>query len=1242
MLKNTEKTLLDLFLIIRLRFQRKAVCLFYMKYLSRPLLSFFVLLLLWVASTPLVAQTDSSRISTYSSWHSKQIIVQDTVILDSLSVFPNSVLLTNTTGANLIDSTYAVVNNLLIFEQLPTDTILQVRYKTLPFALHESRQHKDVSRIGEALQYDGLIGTPYTYNPFATAGADAFNFNDLDYSGVFARGISVGNNQDLILNSNFNMQVAGKLGDIEILGAISDNNIPLQPEGNTQQLQDFDRIFIQFKYQKQRLIAGDYDLKRPEGSYFVNYFRRLQGGQLQTDLRMGKNARLKTDASFAVSKGKFARNTIQGQEGNQGPYKLQGNSGEQFIIIVAGTERVFIDGKLLTRGADNDYTIDYNLGEIIFSPRQLITKDKRIQIEFSYTDLTYLRTLATANTTLEHKKYNVRFNFYSEQDSKGQSVTGDLSDAAKDVLTQIGDDTDQAFVSGISIPSQDDENTGTIFYKLIDTLVGSFLFDSVLVYSTNIDSAIYAAKFSQVTEGGDYIRVQNGANGVVYKWVGIDTLTGMYQGTHRAIRLLSTPKAQQLFNFGTDIKLGKNGIISADIALSNKDQNTFSTIGNSNNQGLAARLTFQQAVPLYWGKINKKTDSTTTDTLQNKIVTNTLIVAGHYEYLEAQFESIEPYRTREFARDWNISSTEQVAEHWYHTSIGLQGRKWGNVSYQFSGLHRLDEYDGFKHTVNINTKYKGFEIVSSSSLLQNETEEEAGLFIRPKADVSYTFQRLNNLKVGAYFEQEYNQRTNLLTDSLLSSSFYYNVFKAYTELKASDNVQLSSFYARRYDYEDAGTDFENNTIADDLNFSGEWKQSKSSTLTWNLNYRNLNITDSTISTQEAKETYLGRLEYILNIKKGFIRSNTIYELGAGQQQKVEYNYVQVDKGQGTHVWVDRNEDDVQQINEFEQANFVDQADYIRVTLLTGDFIKTNNVGFSQSLVIQPQVLFKKGVKNKKGKKPFLVDFLGRISTRSIFKIERKTYADAAQVVAINPFQLNVADSALVSVGSNIRNNLFFNRSGNYSIELGQTDSRSKTLLTTGFDTRDLSEYSLRQRLNFRRKKAAQKPKKSFLKDLKLQVLLETAFGSQGNTSEFFPDRDFSIAYYRIEPEFTFLYQRFLRIALKYRYDNKQNQVGNQELLISHNLTTEVTFNQLSKTNIKGSFSYVNLAFDGDLTTPVGYTMVAGLQTGNNFLWNLSVSQALSKNIQMTVSYEGRATGDSPIVHVGRAQIRANF
>lgn len=1196
-------------------------------------------LLLLGSSTTVWAQQDSSQVESLSNWRSKSYFIQgDTLVLDDRPVFPTSITIKST---HLVaDSTFIVQGNQLIFVQLPIDTVLTIRYRVFPYNLQEKKQHKNIAAIGRTLQHDGLIGSGYRYNPYVGSG-DAFQFGDLDYSGVFARGLSVGNNQDLILNSSFNLQVAGKLGDVEILGAISDNNVPLQPEGNTQQLDEFDRIFVQFKYGRQRLIAGDYNIARPKSSYFMNYYRRLQGGQAFTNLKVGKG-RLKTDASFAVSKGKFARQQLKGEEGNQGPYRLKGANGEPFVIVIAGTERVYIDGKVLTRGADNDYTIDYNLGEITFTPQQLITKDRRIQIEFSYTDLTFLRTIVTANTAYETKQGHFRFNLYSEQDAKGQTVAGALSDSAKAVLQRVGDATDQAFVSGISIPDQTGKNKGVIFYELKDSLVNGILYDSVLVFSNNKDVAIYNARFSAIASGGNYIRVQGSANGVVYQWVAPNPLTGKPTGTHAPVRLLNTPKQRQLYNLGVDHQIGKNGSLSADIALSNVDENTFSEVGNEDNQGLAARLTYQQTIPLAW----KKGSSRTVDSL---LTTKTsLKIEGHYEYLMKTFEFVEPYRTREFARDWNIQVPEKTQEHLYKAKLTLTDKYWGQMSYQFSGLNKEMYYQGTMQTLAATVRHRGFLLKTNSSLLQSNTPKNSSMFVRPKLDVSYTFKKLLNWKIGAYGELEQNNQVDLVADTLQQASFFYHLSRAYTELPASKKLFLKAAYTRRYDYLSASNFFVVNAIADAVQVSGDWEQSRSSRLQWNMTYRNLNIIHKEQSNQKNKETYLGRLEYLLNIKRGFIRSSTIYQLGSGQQQKVEYNYVKVDQGKGTFIWVDRNGDEAQQIDEFEKAQFQDQADYIRVTLLTGKFIRTNNVLFSQSLTIRPKVLIqakrRKQKHQKKKKLPFILDALQRFSTRSILKIDRKTFDGARGVIAFNPFQLDVAHEALVTISSGINNNVYFNRTGTYGWEFSQRDNRSKTLLSTGFETRNFREYSLNQRLNIKpsKRKLGIPPSTAF-RNLRFQASLLTSLGQQSNSSQFFPTRDYDVRFYKVQPQFTALFQKKFRVILQYKYQYKKNEISTLDQLHSHDITTELHYNQAAKTNVKASFSFVQMQFDGEATSPVGYTMTEGLQAGSNYLWKLSLSQALSRNIQLTFSYEGRKTGGTVnVVHVGRAEIRATF
>ena len=52
-----------------------------------------------------------------------------------------------------------------------------------------------------------------------------------------------------------------------------------------------------------------------------------------------------------------------------------------YVIVISGSERVYVNGVLLKRGENNDYTIDYNAGEIVFTSLFTITSEMRISIE---------------------------------------------------------------------------------------------------------------------------------------------------------------------------------------------------------------------------------------------------------------------------------------------------------------------------------------------------------------------------------------------------------------------------------------------------------------------------------------------------------------------------------------------------------------------------------------------------------------------------------------------------------------------------------------------------------------------------------------------------------------------------------------------------------------------------------------------------------------------------------------------
>ncbi|MDD5571907.1 MAG: hypothetical protein PHD97_12225, partial [Bacteroidales bacterium] len=328
-----------------------------------------------------------------SNFRTSNIIAsKDTIQIDTLSIVPNTVFLFDSAGNAVDTSLYKIdyPNSKIIFNSKfkIQNSKFKISYRVFPYLFTKPYFHKNPQKIQSDKKgyYNEL-----SFSSEKSSTDDIFKTGALNKNGSISRGVSFGNNQDVVVNSNLNMQLSGKLSEnIDIVAAISDNNIPIQPEGNTQQLQEFDKVFIELSNENFKLTAGDFEMKRPE-SYFMNFNKKVQGLSFGTNNNLSKNKKdsplnLKTFASAAVSKGKYARNSFNGIERNQGPYKLKGANNELFIVVLSGTEKVYIDGVLIKRGQEFDYIIDYNTAEIIFTPKQLITKDSRILVEFEYSD----------------------------------------------------------------------------------------------------------------------------------------------------------------------------------------------------------------------------------------------------------------------------------------------------------------------------------------------------------------------------------------------------------------------------------------------------------------------------------------------------------------------------------------------------------------------------------------------------------------------------------------------------------------------------------------------------------------------------------------------------------------------------------------------------------------------------------------------------------------------------------------
>ena len=1121
----------------------------------------------------------------------KKIAVTDSAILDTLSIIPNSLKIFN--GAVEINqNTYQVnfANTLITWKIKPQLDSVLVQYQTLPFLLSKKRFNKNPALIEE----EAIDNKPYIYS-IPKEETTIFNFEGFNKSGSISRGIGFGNNQDLAVNSNLVLQLSGKLNnEIEILAAISDDNLPIQPEGNTQQINDFDRVFIQLKRKEATLIAGDFELRKPD-SYFANYFKRTQGILIGNKSKDKNGNELETSFAGAVAKGRSSKNLINGIENNQGPYRLTGNNGEQFIIVISGTERVFLDGILLLRGQDNDYVVDYNTAELTFTTKRLITRFARIVVEFEYSDKVFARSLFQVNQKFQSKKLKLGFNYYSEQDNPNRPFLQTLSPNQQQFLQSIGNQIDQAIFPNVDSVAF---NENEILYQRKDTLGAR----DVYVYSPKPNAINYRVGFSFVGRNrGNYrINTSSVANGRVYVFV--SPINGLPQGDYSPVSLLITPKKQQLVTLNADYKLGTKTSVFSEIGFSNNDANLYSDLQNQQNKGLAYKFIVQDK------RLLKGNDSTGLK-LKSKL---------SYEYVNQQFKPLERYRPVEFDRDFNFRGLpiQNVNEYWSTVSFQLYKSDIKQITYSLASFIRGQSYDGLQQTVNLNYFDKGYKINYVASLLNATIIDDKGNFLKQRLAFSKAFKKLES---GLIYEQETNRTANQTTEILAFQSFSFKQYDVFIKSAKQTKREFLVQYNQRFDDLPLGTNLEAFSKASTFTSKYVVSKNSNSNLAINATYRSINyVRNDTINKNE--ETLLGRVDYNFRAIKGFLSLNSFYELGTGQEPKREFIYLEVPAAQGIYAWNDYNNNSIKELNEFEISKYPDQARYIKIFRPNNEFIRSNFTNINQTLTINPAQL----LKNKKAKAAI---FISKFSNITSLRIDKKVLA--GEGIIFNPYRTDIGENNLISLNSFVRNTFFFNRSNPiFGFDINVQKLANKLLLSNGFDGRNNQEQGLRLRWNFIRKS---------------NFLILVNQGSKAFTSQLFQNRNYQINYIELQPEFGYQFSTDFKTTFTFNIKDQKNrlELGGEKTL-NTKLGGELRYNLLKKGTFSAQVNLINNSYKGLNNSAISYELLDGLQPGNNTTWSAGFQRTISNGIQLNFTYEGRKSNEVRTIHTGGLQVRAYF
>lgn len=850
------------------------------------------------------AQTDSLQVV----FGLKKIntICRDTIFLNPVSIYPSDFQLTFKhnnqlvtlleKNTDLIEVNYTqavVVLKPLFFERYARPDHLEIQFATYPeFLTQQYYQYapelvfpnldpKNAIRISEIpkISYKGVP------------------FEGLETQGSLIRGITIGNNQDAVLNSVLDLKISGKLtSKVNLNARINDTNIPLQDGGYSQEMKDIDRVYIQLESAKWNLQAGDLML-RDSTHYFLQLTKKVQG----VSLNIATND-FNVFTSGALVRGKFATHEFEGQEGNQGPYKLVGSNGEHYLFLIEGSERVFINGVLQEKGLNHDYTIDYYTGEIRFTTQKPIHAEYRIVVEYQYAERNYNRFVTHNNLQYKKDKYQIGFSYFKESDMKNDALQITLTDAQKELLANAPQGSALLYVANVTQTPYDPLK---ILYK--KTYI---LGEEVFEYSQNANDTLYEVGFTYFgANTGNYKVFEYRPNGKIMQFVG-DNL-----GDYRAVIPLYAPGSQEVFLVDTNYKMNDKSNISFEMAISNNNKNLFAA-----NQSV-----YYPALKMDWNQkiVDKKWK---------------LFSFTQWDYLHKGFSNPEGTHQIEFNRNWNYQG-EIGNRSLLISKLGFEKDKIVFGFYQYENLQFSTNYLGNRHLINTNVNFNKWNLEQNAVFLHSKSSTQITNYSTNQAQIKYTKE-----KWGSSLEwfNENNQMDNQIFNTSKTTNFQYkkwtftkgdtakNYIKTGLKFIQNDTIYLGNFNSK--------------SNAKNYFIQSQYSVKEKSKIALFVNYRNTDYHDKNDLKSLNAKINLSYLAF-----KKIMNWRMEYQLHSGQLAKQDFTYIATEPGHGYYAWIDYNGNDLQEIDEFEIAVFPDQAIYLRVLLPNLIYIPTQNAHWEQTL-----------------------------------------------------------------------------------------------------------------------------------------------------------------------------------------------------------------------------------------------------------------------------------------------------
>ena len=1123
---------------------------------------------------------------------------------------------------NIRIDTLQIKSNLIPLNDLPfpVDSIFTLKIKSIELSnddyifdrLNQTIQLKDEKFIGQTLiiyyklipvkrelirkNYPQIFRDTSTKKQFTTIRktqtsslTDDIFGSKIERSGVLTRGFSVGSNKDFTLNSGLRLQLSGQLSDdVEVTAVLSDQSSPIQPEGNTRTLQEIDKVYIDIKHKNAQATFGDFQYTQRIGNFGV-VDKKLQGLTSTAFIDQKNYANI----SYASAKGKFRSQQFNGIDGVQGPYRLTGENNEREIIVLAGTEKVYINGEEKIRGENYDYTIDYSTGEIFFTPRTVITNASRIKVDFEYSDRKFERNFfgTTVNSFVFSDRVQIGFSYFREGDNQDLPIDISLSESDKKILAQSGNNRLSASKSGVKFVGYDSTGKPAGIYRLRDTVIAGQVVN-FFEFSPGTDSAFYNVSFSYVGDGkGDYVRAGFGR----YKFVGTN------KGNYSPIILLPMPELKQIGSLYSKLFISQKFYTEGEISLSSFDRNRFSPIDDEKNKGKA----YNYKLVL---------DSIKFDLFA---LIDGNISASYFERkTDENYSPLTRIYEVEYERNWNLGLSNQTSDELLREFNFRFFRKSFDSKLSLGRVRRGNNFTSERLTGSINSElFEHLKVDYFFSGLISRSNQINSNYQKNYFNLKYDYHKFSPyLKVEIENKQDKSKH-----DSLMISSFRFYDFTLGLNSTFIKYVDINSAFNFRKDFLPFKEKIEEEANSYIYQLGLRLKNISNLSSSLDLSLRQRKYSDQfkslgRLNNQSLAIKYLGRGIFF----QRFLQSDLYYEASSQRSAKLERIFLRVPKGTGQFIYKgDLNGNGIADEFEFEPTKF--EGDYILTTFPTDELFPVIDLKASVRLKLDFRNL--SVIQN-------VQKYLKPISTETYLRVEENsTDPEEANVYLIRLRTFQNKETTIR--GSNLIQQ---------DLNLFEYDP-DFNMLFRFIERRGFSRYSLTDERRFQQEKIIRLRWK-FVKEFANQTELNLTKNNLSSSA--YSVRNFLIKQITLSSKLFYYPFNNVETSFKIGIGQSKDIYPKTPTVIDLN-TQELTLTIMYSLRGKFNFSFERMEMIANQNLSyVPFELTRGYVIGKNYIWRLSFDYQIANNFQTSIVYDGRVQGKSVPIHTATAEVRAYF